>query len=251
MDTASATSPMYLFEKFETGIIELNEQREVVGMNDYARRVLPVEKMRPFQRFVLDFHPERSRPKVKFLLDQASGCPVAGDVPMTMIINIPEQVLLIKVSRMTNHAGTPTGFVLVFYDVTQVVSQEAMPASHARRLSRLPTTHQQQVVFVDTADVRCIESQGHSTRVRTAQGWQFCNLSISDLQVRLDPAQFHRVHRCFMVNLAAVETVEREGSRTQLLLRGESRLAIPVSRTEVSGLRAALGIKAQRAAVKA
>ena len=251
MDTASATSPMYLFEKFETGIIELNEQREVVGMNDYARRVLPVENMQPFKRFVLDFHPERSRPKVKFLLDQASACPVAGDVPMAMIINIPEQVLLIKLSRMTNHAGAPTGFVLVFYDVTQVVSQEAMPASHARRLSRVPTTHRQQVVFVDTADVRCIESQGHSSRVRTAQGWQFCNLSISDLQARLDPLQFHRVHRCFMVNLAAVDTLERVGSRTQLLLRGEPRLVIPVSRTEVPGLRSALGIKAKREAVKA
>jgi DNA-binding LytR/AlgR family response regulator len=86
--------------------------------------------------------------------------------------------------------------------------------------------------------------------VRTAQGWQFCNLSMGDLQARLDPAQFHRVHRCFMVNLAAVETLEREGSRTQLLLRGEPRLVIPVSRSEVTGLRAALGIKAQRAAVK-
>jgi DNA-binding LytR/AlgR family response regulator len=53
-----------------------------------------------------------------------------------------------------------------------------------------------------------------------------------------------------MVNLAAVETLEREGSRTQLLLRGEPRLVIPVSRSEVTGLRAALGIKAQRAAVK-
>lgn len=243
---------MYLFEKFEAGIIELNAQREVVGMNDYARQVLPVEKMQPFQRFVLDFHPERSRSKVQFLLDQASACPVAGNAPMTMIINIPEQVLLIKVSRMTNRDGAPTGFVLVFYDVTQVVSQESMPTSHARRLSRVPTTLHQQVVFVESAEVRCIESQGHSSRVRTAHGWQFCNLSISDLQARLDPAQFRRVHRCFIVNLAAVDTVERDGSRTQLLLHGESRLVIPVSRTEVSSLRSALGVgnKARRQALK-
>lgn len=242
MNLASVTSPMYLFEKFEAGIIELNARREVVGMNDFARRVLPVDTMKPFQRFVLDFHPDRSRPKVQFLLDQASACPVAGNVPMAMIINIPEQVLLIKVSRLSDHAGALTGFVLVFYDVTQVVSQEAMPASHARRLSRVPTTSNQQVSFVDTAQVRCIESQGHYCRVRTEQGWQFCNLSISDLQERLDPAQFHRVHRCFIVNLAAVDTLEREGSRTQLWLRDEPRLPIPVSRSEVVALRKALGL---------
>lgn len=241
MDMAMA-SPIYLFEKFEAGVIELNARREVVGMNDFARRVLPVERMRPFERFVLDFHPERSRPKVQFLLDQASACPVAGNVPMTMIINIPEQVLLIKVSRMTNHSGELTGFVLVFYDVTQVVSQESMPTSHTRRLDKVPTTSNHQVLFVDTADVLCIESQGHYCRIRTAQGWQFCNLSISDLQARLDSAQFQRVHRCFIVNLMAVQTLERQGSRLQLMLRGQPALRVPVSRGAAATLRSALGL---------
>jgi hypothetical protein len=243
MDRAPSASPIYLFEKFEPGIIALNAKREVVSMNDYARRVLPVQEMRPFERFVLDFHPERSRPKVEFLLDQASACPVAGNVPMTMIINIPEQVLLIKVSRMSDSQGELTGFVLVFYDVTQVVSEESMPASHARRLSRVPTTSQQQVAFVDADKVRCIESQGHYCRVRSDEGWQFCNLSITDLQTRLDPQQFKRVHRCFIVNLQAVNALRREGSRTHLLLQGEDELTIPVSRTEVSALRTALGLK--------
>ncbi len=242
MDQAMSASPIYLFEKFEAGIIELNAKREVVGMNDFARRVLPVETMKPFERFVLDFHPERSRPKVQFLLDQASACPVAGNVPMTMIINIPEQVLLIKVSRLTDHAGELRGYVLVFYDVTQVVSQAQMPASHVRQLDKVPTTSQQQVVFVDTEDVLCIESQGHYSRVRTARGWQFCNLSISDLEARLDAQQFRRVHRCFIVNLQAVETLEREGSRLQLMLRGQPELRVPVSRSEAPALRAALGL---------
>jgi hypothetical protein len=243
MDPAQTASPIYLFEKFEAGIISLNAERQVVSMNDYARRVLPVQEMRPFERFVLDFHPERSRPKVEFLLDQASACPVAGNVPMTMIINIPEQVLLIKVSRLSDNRGELTGFVLVFYDVTQVVSEEAMPASHNRRLSRVPTTSHQQVAFVDADKVICIESQGHYCRVRSDQGWQFCNLSITDLQTRLDPQQFRRVHRCFIVNLQAVGAMRREGSRTHLLLHGDDEFTVPVSRKEISGLRKALGLK--------
>jgi hypothetical protein len=243
MDPVTSASPIYLFEKFEAGIIALNAQRQVVSMNDYARRVLPVQEMRPFERFVLDFHPERSRPKVQFLIDQASACPVTGNVPMTMIINIPEQVLLIKVSRLNDTRGDLTGFVLVFYDVTQVVSEEHMPASHARRLSKVPTTSHQQVTFVDADEIRCIESQGHYCRVRTDKGWQFCNLSITDLYARLDPQQFKRVHRCFIVNLQAVDALRREGSRTHLLLLGEDELTVPVSRAEVSGLRKALGLK--------
>jgi len=247
MDKASAQSPLYLFEKFDAGIVQLNAQREVVGMNDYARKVLPVERMKPFDRFVLDFHPERSRPKVNFLLDQASSCPVTQNVPMTMIINIPEQVLLIKVTRVSDLQGQLTGFVLVFYDVTQVVSHdEPAPAQPARRLQRIPMVANQQVAFVDTEEVCCIESQGHYCRILTPDGWHFCNLSIGDLQARLDPETFLRVHRCFIVNLAAIDGLEKDGTKTLIRLRRHDKHRIPVSRGEVTGLRSALGLR-QRA----
>src|SRR5690606_8726279 len=91
MDTQAATnSPLYLFEKFEVGVIHLDGERTVLAMNDFARKVLPVGEKQPFAKLVSSFHPERSKPKVNFLLDQASSCPVANAVPMTMIINIPE-----------------------------------------------------------------------------------------------------------------------------------------------------------------
>jgi nitrogen fixation/metabolism regulation signal transduction histidine kinase len=122
MDAKTTPNPsLYLFEKFEAGVIHLDAQRNVLAMNDFARRVLPVDEKQPFNKLVTSFHPERSKPKVNFLLDEASGCPMANAVPMTMIINIPEQVLLIKVSRLGDAQGETTGFALVFYDVTQVV----------------------------------------------------------------------------------------------------------------------------------
>jgi LytTR family transcriptional regulator, CO-responsive transcriptional regulator RcoM len=244
MDQAGAQSPLYLFEKFEAGIVQLNARREVVGMNDYARKVLPVERMQPFDRFVLDFHPERSRPKVHFLLDQASICPVAQNVPMTMIINIPEQVLLIKLTRITDCHGRLSGFVLVFYDVTQVVSpEEPVPTQPARRLQRIPVVSQQKVAFVEVQSVCCIESEAHSCRVLTPDGWHFTNLSISDLEARLDPAVFLRVHRCFMVRLGAIDALEREAGKTLLSLRRHPGLRVPVARSAVAGLRAALGLR--------
>jgi hypothetical protein len=93
--TPSAVSPLYLLERFDVGVVQLDAKRHVVGMNDFARRLLPVDEKQPFDRFVLSFHPERSQPKVEFMLDQASQCPVSAPPPMTMIINIPERVLLI------------------------------------------------------------------------------------------------------------------------------------------------------------
>jgi len=246
----AGNSPLYLFEKFEVGVIHLDAQRTVLAMNDFARKVLPVSEKQPFDKLVSSFHPERSKPKVNFLLDQASsGCPMVSAVPMTMIINIPEQVLLIKVTRLGDFEGKTTGFVLVFYDVTQVVSQEppaAQPVAPNLRLNRIPTVANHKVAFVDTKDVLALESQAHCTRVLTQDGFHFCNLSIGDLQIRLDPAQFMRVHRCFIVNLRAVAELGRVGSKTHVVLKGKYREPIPISRAEVGKLREALGLLARR-----
>jgi len=251
MDTdAPGHSSLYLFEKFEVGVIHLDAQRKVLAMNDFARKVLPVDEKQPFDRIVTSFHPERSQPKVGFLLDQASACPVANATPMTMIINIPEQVLLIKVTRLGDADNRTTGFVLVFYDVTQVVSQAAETAEAAEasgknlRLTRIPVVSNQQVVFVDADEVLCLESQAHYTRVLTREGYHFCNLSIGDLHTRLDPARFMRVHRCFIVNLQGVSGLGREGSKTTLLLKG-GREPIPVSRNALATLREALGLSSR------
>jgi len=245
---ATGTSPLYLFEKFEVGVIHLDAQRTVLAMNDFARKVLPVGEKQPFDKLVTSFHPERSKPKVSFLLDQAAGCPVAGNTPMTMIINIPEQVLLIKVTRLADHLGATTGFVLVFYDVTQVVSQDEPPAAAPavnRRLTKIPMVANHKVAFVDTQDVLSLESQAHYTRILTRDGFHFCNLSIGDLQARLDPEQFMRVHRCFIVNLHAVAELGRDGSKTHIVLKGKYRDPIPVARGEVVRLREALGLLAR------
>jgi DNA-binding LytR/AlgR family response regulator len=249
MDTRTSLSPLYLLERFEVGVVHLDDERRVVGMNDFARRVLPVEEMQPFDRMVLSFHPERSKPKVEFLLDQAAVCPVANPPPMTMIINIPERVLLIKVTRTTDARQTPTGYVLVFYDITDVVAaaepaESSTPATGStapRRLQKVPTSQGQTIVFVEAEDLLRLQSDGHYTRVVTADGNRFCNLSIGDLEARLDPAHFMRVHRSHIVNLREVVQLERVDGRLVLRLRGDGA-DVPVSRTSSAALMARLGV---------
>jgi LytTR family transcriptional regulator, CO-responsive transcriptional regulator RcoM len=50
------------------------------------------------------------------------------------------------------------------------------------------------------------------------------------------------VHRCFIVNLQAVQSLGREGSKTHILLKGKNTQPVPVSRSEVARLREALGL---------
>lgn len=249
--TPPAVSPLYLLERFDVGIVQLDAERHVVGMNDFARRVLPVDEKQPFDQMVLSFHPERSQPKVEFMLDQAGQCPVSAPPPMTMIINIPERVLLIKVSRMSGGTGQTTGYTLVFYDITELVAGDETPAvrtdtkpapSRHRRLLKVPTVSGQCIVLVDASDILCIRSDGHYTRVCTRSGSQFCNLAISDLASRLDPDQFMRVHRSHIVNLTAVTQLLREDGRLALQLAGGSGEAVPVSRSSAPEVLQRLGV---------
>ena len=248
--SANRESPLYLLERFEAGVIQLDAQRRVVGMNDFARRVLPVDEMAPFDRYVLDFHPERSRPKVSFMLDQAAQCPVSNPPPMTMIINIPERVLLIKVSRLSDARQQTAGYTLVFYEITDAVAEEqpaldaagtpAPPEQH-RRLSRIPTTVQQRIVLVDVAEVMAVHSEGHYTHVRTAEATRFCNLSIGDLETRLDPERFVRAHRSHLVNLDHVRELRRTEGRLHLDLTDGS--TVPVSRSSTQLVMDRIGIR--------
>jgi LytTR family transcriptional regulator, CO-responsive transcriptional regulator RcoM len=240
-----AVSPLYLLERSEAGIVQLDVKRHVVAMNDFARRVLPVDQMLPFDRLVLSFHPERSQPKVEFLLDQAARCPAANPPPMTMIINIPERVLMIKVSRLSDAKQQPAGYTLVFYDITDLVVSDDGPLARPdarRRLLKIPTICEQRIVLVDAGEVLAIQSNGHYTHVHTADGPQFCNLNIGDLETRLDPERFMRVHRSHIVNLQAVTQLLREDGRLALQL-GRSSLRVPVSRTSAAALLAALGVR--------
>jgi len=107
----------------------------------------------------------------------------------------------------------------------------------------VPTVSGQRIVLVDAADILCIRSDGHYTRVCTRGGSQFCNLSITDLESRLDPEQFMRVHRSHILNLRAVQELLRSDGRLAVRLAGDEEV-IPVARSTAPALLARLGLPA-------
>lgn len=240
---AAAGSPLYLLERSDVGLVQLDRDLKVVAMNSFARRTLPVEDKQPYEKIVLSFHPERSQAKVKFLLEQAE-CPVSNPPPMTMIINIPERVLLIKVTKMSDLRGDTFGYALVFYDITDAVSHDEPGAPRAttkRQLTKIPTVSGNRIVLVDAGAVRFVRAEGHYTWVHTAQGSSFCNLTISDLEGRVDAGSFLRIHRSYLVNLDFAEEIVRDDGKVTLKLSGDER-GLPVARASVPRLLQRLGI---------
>ena len=121
---------------------------------DYSGRVRGVlERRVSAGRAVVDLHPEPSRRKIAWLLQEAA----AGDtpVPVTMTINTPDRPLLLSISRLESSDGAgeaAAGFCLLLYDYRGLT---ALPQAVAEegRLAKLPVLLQGGTALVDPAEV--------------------------------------------------------------------------------------------------
>lgn len=110
------------------------------------------------------------------------------------------------------------------------------------RLVKLPVVKDNKKVLIDLDRVESVQANAHYTTVYADGGAFFCDLSLSDLERRLDPAQFVRVHRSHMVNVRYAKAFERHNEQAVLVIGGVDERRIPVSRGKVRLLRDPLGI---------
>lgn len=93
---------------------------------------------------------------------------------------------------------------------------------------------------VETADILYFEAVNQYTRVHESNGNHILSYSLSRFEDELNPRQFVRIHRKYLVNLNCVETFETDRDGTHLVvLPNETRL--PVSRRRVAALKEVLG----------
>ena len=242
-------------EQFNPGMVWLDKENRVTALNDVALQTLGPSAehsfgIRPDSLVgldVLQLHPEKSRGKLQLLLrpDSAPGCPVKSPPPMAMMINIPDRILMVKVSKMVGGEGV-CGTCMIFYDMTDLTTQPAAKnnakGDRPRLLFKIPVYRKNRVVLVNLPDVIRFESSGHYTNIITRDDRFMSNLSLSDLEARLDPEVYLRVHRSHIINLHfAVEFIRGDDSAS-VVMADLSAAAVPVSRSHVTQLKEMLGI---------
>ena len=125
-------------------------------------------------------------------------------------------------------------------------SQQIEQAPHdpaSGYLAKLPVQQNKATLFLDLDAIVSIQADAHYTRVHDGSGSFFCSYSLSDLEARLDPVRFLRVHRSYIVNLDHARAFERHNEQGLIRLDGAAAPSVPVSRRNVPKLRMALGLQ--------
>lgn len=110
------------------------------------------------------------------------------------------------------------------------------------QLSRLAITTRQGVVLVDPATVSCAVLEDELVTVHTQGGSYLTDFTLQELEARLPPGRFERVHRRALLNLEAVarlEPLETGG----YLARTHGGQTVEVSRQAARELRRRLGLR--------
>ncbi|AXK65123.1 LytTR family DNA-binding domain-containing protein [Burkholderia sp. IDO3] len=243
-------------EQFNPGMVWLDADGHVTAFNDVAMQILgPAAEqslgVAPDALLgidVLQLHPEKSRDKLRFLLhsQDAGGCPVKSPPPLAMMINIPDRILMIKVSKMSNRNGV-CGTCMIFYDVTDITTEPAQRTPEAqhqapRRLFKIPVYRRNRVILIDLKDIVRFQGDGHYTTIVTRDDRYLSNLSLADLELRLDSSIYLRVHRSHIVSLPHAVELAKTDEGVSLVMGDEERTTVPVSRARAAQLKELLGV---------
>lgn len=202
--------------------------RRVTAINTVALRLL-ASGTEPLGIDVLELHPVAARGRVRWLIDAAEN---SLDGTASIVVTTLMGSLVAKVTSLGDQ-----GFCMMFHVLGE--APMGVPVTEAPHLLKLPIARGGATQLVDIADVACLTAQGHYSEARTLAGIHLCPLSLAELERRVDPLVFVRVHRRHLVNLRHVRAAERVDGRWTLALP-DTR--VPVGRDKVDLVRRLLAV---------
>jgi two-component system LytT family response regulator len=128
-------------------------------------------------------------------------------------------------------------------DVRALARELAAQLAPDRKLQRIASRVGDHTIILDVARVSHVVAKDKLTFAALAGREHIIDYTLAELEERLDPRRFVRVHRGAIVNIAFVDELHPDvGSGTVIRLRDESRTEINVARDRVKYLKERLGI---------
>lgn len=85
-------------------------------------------------------------------------------------------------------------------------------------VERIPVKNKRRVTFVDVADIDWIEAADNYVNLHVGDQNHLVRSTLSEMEERLDPEQFLRIHRSHIVNIERIREVHPRGSGDCLIV---------------------------------
>ena len=119
----------------------------------------------------------------------------------------------------------------------------ALPAPGTARVERVPVEKAGKKLLLSVEELFYVMAKDYYSYLFTDGERYLSTMSLADLERKLEPRGFFRVHRRFVVNLAQVkEVVPMYGGTLLLTMKDRATSQVPVSRRRVPSLKKALGL---------
>ncbi|MDQ0504697.1 LytTR family DNA-binding domain-containing protein [Xanthobacter agilis] len=255
---AAGPSFEYRLNRTPVGVVMLDADLAIRAVNPVALRLLAPAGASVFGANILDLHPEDARDKVGWLISRAAS---GVDGTASLVVTTAMGSLVAKVSRLDGAGGAAAGYCMMIHALVDAPVMgradseeaddrvEAVPVAAEAGLAlcplmKLPLMRGKGAVIslIDVGEVVCLVAQGHYAEARTLSFSAFCPRSLADLERRLDPAAFLRVHRRYVVNIRHVRGAERVDGGWHLILADTAATRVPVSRAKVDTMRRMLAV---------
>lgn len=223
-----------------------------------------------------------ARSELRFLLGEAGGVEVVGEAgsakeALQLIRAIPYDVVfldvdmpglngiqlaealaglehppaLVFVTAHSEHAVKAFEVAAADYLVKPVETarlrralERITPAVEApARIERIPVEKAGRKLLLQVGDITHVMAKDDYSYIFTDGERYLSTFSLADLEHRLEPQGFFRVHRRYLVNLAQVgEVAPMYGGTMELALKDHVQTRIPVSRRRAPALKRILGL---------
>ena len=163
-----------------------------------------------------------------------------------LLILVPERAEAPGPDRATAASGT--GFAVAGTAPAALSPGEDGAPAGEDAARHLPVEHDGATHLLPVASIVAVHANAHYTYVFDGTHKYFCPLAIGDVEARLDPARFARVHRSHIIAIDRVVRVKKTGDNGLVELAGEDAYTVPVSRGRLAWVRSHLGTRAHAAA---
>lgn len=167
-----------------------------------------------------------------------------GDVPQDLLLSNTVLGLMVSLGAFLICGAFLLVGVSFVTSAPQAKPEPAFLAEAGNKVVTLPYEKNGRTYFIEQAKVAVVRAEGHYSLIYTAEEKLFCPWSMAEFSRRTGARPFIKVHRSYLINPDFIASFERTKDNGICYLKSVSSIEkVPVSRSCVSLVRAALGLE--------